>query len=126
MSDDLSELSKAELYDLAAARGIEGRGDMTKAQLLEALGGAEPEEPAEAPESPPEAPESASAPAFGDRGPEVRAVQDALVERGFRLDRNGIFDAKTAAALRSFQSVEGLAVSGEIDSATAEALAADG
>ena len=36
---DLDSLNKAELYDLAQERDIEGRSDMTKAELLKALKG---------------------------------------------------------------------------------------
>lgn len=34
---DLSKMSKAELYDLATERDIEGRSGMNKAELLEVL-----------------------------------------------------------------------------------------
>lgn len=39
-SDDLSRLTAAELYRRAQAAGIAGRSSMTKAQLIEALRGA--------------------------------------------------------------------------------------
>lgn len=38
-TDDLENKSKAELYDLATERDIEGRSSMSKAELIEVLGG---------------------------------------------------------------------------------------
>lgn len=35
--DDLSELTKAELYDMATEAGIEGRSSMDKDELIDAL-----------------------------------------------------------------------------------------
>lgn len=35
---DLEDKSRDELYEMAQARGIEGRSSMTKAELVEALG----------------------------------------------------------------------------------------
>ena len=56
-------------------------------------------------------------PKFGERGPHVVAVQQAIVRNGFTLvgGITGVFDKRTRSALRSFQKVVGLKVTGVVD-----------
>ena len=60
----------------------------------------------------------------GARGESVRALQQALVNRGISLigGVDGVFGAGTADALRRFQSGTGLPITGVVDEATASAL----
>lgn len=54
-------------------------------------------------------------PAFlpnGDRSPATVALQKLLGNAGIAVEKNGIFDQKTVAALKSFQSLKGLEVTG--------------
>lgn len=63
-------------------------------------------------------------PKFGDQGPHVVAVQQAIMRNGFTLrgGATGIFDRRTLLALRTFQKVVGLKVTGVVDAATAQVL----
>ena len=63
-------------------------------------------------------------PAFGDKGPHVVAVQTAIMRNGFSLNggATGVFNKSTQRALKSFQKVVGLKVTGVVDSATAKVL----
>ena len=63
-------------------------------------------------------------PAFGDKGPHVVAVQTAIIRNGFSLNggATGVFNKSTQRALKSFQKVVGLKVTGVVDSATAKVL----
>jgi len=63
-------------------------------------------------------------PKFGDQGPHVVAVQQAIIRNGFTLrgGATGIFDRRTLIALRTFQKVVGLKVTGVVDAATARVL----
>ena len=54
----------------------------------------------------------------GDRGDLVLWAQEHLSTAGFATDVDGDFGAKTEAAVRSFQQANGLAVSGQVDTAT--------
>ena len=61
---------------------------------------------------------------YGERGDRVRALQQALVDRGVtvRGGVDGLFGSATAAAVMNFQRAQSLRVSGTVDAATAEAL----
>ncbi len=63
-------------------------------------------------------------PKFGESGPHVVAVQQAIVRNGFTLRGGitGVFDKRTRTALRTFQKVVGLKVTGVVDAATAKVL----
>ena len=47
-----------------------------------------------------------------DRGPATLALQKLLGNAGIAVEKNGIFDQKTVDALKSFQSLKGLEVTG--------------
>lgn len=51
----------------------------------------------------------------GDRSQTVMEFQKLLASKGFELKIDGIFDAETEAAVRSFQNKNGLFESGQID-----------
>ncbi|MEN9553047.1 MAG: hypothetical protein RLY24_642 [Actinomycetota bacterium] len=63
-------------------------------------------------------------PKFGEQGPHVVAVQQAIMRNGFTLKggATGIFDKRTLAALKTFQKVVGLKVTGVVDAPTAKVL----
>jgi peptidoglycan hydrolase-like protein with peptidoglycan-binding domain len=63
-------------------------------------------------------------PAFGDKGPHVVAVQTAIMRNGFTLKggATGVFNKSTQRALKSFQKVVGIKVTGVVDTATAKVL----
>jgi peptidoglycan hydrolase-like protein with peptidoglycan-binding domain len=63
-------------------------------------------------------------PVFGDKGPHVVAVQTAIMRNGFTLKggATGVFNKATQRALKSFQKVVGLKVTGVVDVATANVL----
>ena len=63
-------------------------------------------------------------PKFGESGPAVVAVQNAIMANGFTLrgGATGTFDARTRTVLRTFQRVVGLRVTGVVDTATARVL----
>ncbi len=63
-------------------------------------------------------------PRFGDSGPAVKALQEAIVRNGFTLrgGATGTFDARTRTVLRTFQKVVGLKVTGVVDAPTARVL----
>jgi peptidoglycan hydrolase-like protein with peptidoglycan-binding domain len=63
-------------------------------------------------------------PKFGETGPAVVAVQNAIMANGFTLrgGATGTFDARTRTVLRTFQRVVGLRVTGVVDTATARVL----
>jgi peptidoglycan hydrolase-like protein with peptidoglycan-binding domain len=63
-------------------------------------------------------------PAFGDKGPHVVAVQTAIMRNGFTLrgGATGVFNKSTQRALKSFQKVVGIKVTGVVDTATAKVL----
>lgn len=62
----------------------------------------------------------------GATGPDVKAVQQALLDAGVKVPggADGIFGPKTRSAVTAFQSRQGLPTTGEIDQATAAALEA--
>lgn len=62
---------------------------------------------------------------IGARGEAVQQLQRAIMNAGFTVvgGADGIFGALTANALTSFQNANGLATTGAVDAATAEALA---
>ena len=63
-------------------------------------------------------------PVFGDKGPHVVAVQTAIMRNGFTLKggATGVFNKSTQRALKSFQKVVGIKVTGVVDTATAKVL----
>ena len=62
----------------------------------------------------------------GDKSDEVLDMQNRLFELGFLLDdRDGAFGSKTQTAVKMFQQVAGLPITGIADSATLNALYAD-
>jgi len=63
-------------------------------------------------------------PAFGEKGPHVVAVQTAIMRNGFTLKggATGVFNKATQRAIKSFQKVVGLKVTGVVDTATAKVL----
>jgi len=67
---------------------------------------------------------SASLPKFGETGPEVTRMQQAIVARGFTIKGgiDGSFGAATQVALKSLQKVAGFAPTGTLDAKTAKFL----
>ena len=63
-------------------------------------------------------------PKFGDKGPQVVAIQNAIMKNGFTLKggATGVFDRNTQRVLRTFQRVVGLKVTGVVDAQTARVL----
>ena len=63
-------------------------------------------------------------PKFGEKGAPVVAVQTAIMRNGFTLKggATGVFDNSTLKALKSFQKVVGLKVTGVVDTDTAKVL----
>lgn len=63
-------------------------------------------------------------PKFGDQGPTVVALQSAILANGFSLKggATGKFNTVTRRALRTFQKVVGLRVTGVVDEATVAVL----
>jgi tape measure domain-containing protein len=62
---------------------------------------------------------------FGFKGDDVKAVQQALVDLGYDLDKfgvDGIIGSETTAAIKAFQEAQGLEVTGIIDEPTLAAL----
>ena len=60
-------------------------------------------------------------------GKQVRALQNALNEKGFAVGAvDGIVGPKTAGAIRDFQSKEGLTATGQPDQQTLKALGIEG
>ena len=58
----------------------------------------------------------------GDRGPEVRALQERLIVAGFRVEPDGVFGDATEMAVMKFQRERGLTVDGMVGAATRKAL----
>lgn len=76
----------------------------------------------------PAVPAVAEAPGFpllGDRGPEVAALQRALIAAGIPLrgGADGVFGPATAAAVKAFQAAMGAPATGIVDEITAATLA---
>jgi len=63
-------------------------------------------------------------PKFGEKGDNVKAVQNAILGNGFTLTggATGNFDKTTLRALKTFQKVVGLHVTGVVDAPTAKVL----
>lgn len=63
-------------------------------------------------------------PKFGEQGAHVVAVQKAIMKNGFSLKggATGVFNKTTLLALKNFQKVVGLKVTGVVDVATAKVL----
>jgi len=66
----------------------------------------------------------AALPVFGDSGPTVVRLQQALIARGFTLKggADGVFSATTQATLKNFQKVVGFKPTGRLDERTAKFL----
>ena len=66
----------------------------------------------------------AKLPRFGQSGDDVRALQTALVAKGFTLvgGIDGVFSPRTRATLRNFQQVVGFKATGRLDRKTAKVL----
>ena len=56
------------------------------------------------------------------RGPEVTAVQRALIKAGHQMKADGVFGAGTERAVMAFQRSNGLPANGTVDRKTREAL----
>lgn len=54
----------------------------------------------------------------GDKGPEIAEIQARLKKYGFDIDTDGVFGAKTVAAVKHFQEVSGLMVDGVVGEET--------
>jgi peptidoglycan hydrolase-like protein with peptidoglycan-binding domain len=52
----------------------------------------------------------------------VEAIQTALKSNGEQVDPDGVWGPKTVAAVRDFQTKQGLKVTGHVDRATAQKL----
>lgn len=62
----------------------------------------------------------------GNRGEEVKSLQTALGRQGYNVGGvDGIFGAKTLAAVKAFQKAHGLTVDGVVGPQTASALGLD-
>ncbi len=72
----------------------------------------------------PEAKTAPGQPKFGEKGAHVVAVQKAIMRNGFSLKggATGVFNKTTLLALKNFQKVVGLKVTGVVDVATAKVL----
>ena len=66
----------------------------------------------------------AALPLFGDNGPEVVRLQEAIIARGFTIKGGvtGSFSEATRSALKSLQKVAGFKASGTLDEKTAKFL----
>ena len=74
--------------------------------------------------TPTAAPARSGLPRFGQSGDAVRALQQALVAKGFTLvgGIDGVFSPRTRATLRNFQTVVGFRPTGRLDVRTARLL----
>ncbi|NQV97164.1 MAG: peptidoglycan-binding protein [Acidimicrobiaceae bacterium] len=63
-------------------------------------------------------------PVFGESGPTVLRLQEALISRGFSLKGgpNGVFSSTTRSTLKTFQKVVGFKATGALDEPTAKFL----
>ena len=55
---------------------------------------------------------------YGSQGDEVKELQTALNNNGYKLDTDGIFGAKTQAAVKAYQKANGLSVDGVVGNNT--------
>ncbi len=62
----------------------------------------------------------------GDTGEDVSLLQSRLSALDYVVNENGVFDDTTAAAVRTFQSLNALTVDGKVGSQTAQALMSAG
>ncbi len=58
----------------------------------------------------------------GDKGPDIAAAQQKLVDRGYKITADGSFGPKTVGALLEFQTESGLVATGHIDALTSVKL----
>ncbi len=115
----------AALSTFQTSKGLAASGRVDE-QTAAALGGVSAS-PVSAPQPQPPAPTApAAVVAVGARGDAVKTVQSQLAAAGFagvgKID--GIFGARTSAAVVAFQQSVGLPATGSVDAATAQALAA--
>ncbi|WP_426744374.1 peptidoglycan-binding protein [Myxococcus faecalis] len=117
------ESSRAEGFDSTSSFEEDNGGAVHRERL----------QPPPPPPPPPEEKEEEPAPLplrdlkRGDTGPDVKAVQDALVKLGYLTEEQvatgpGQFGPKTEAALERFQAEHGLTASGDYAGRTREAL----
>lgn len=95
---------------------------------LTAIASGEPVEAVQAEPTPEPTPEPVNYNTLskGDKSDEVLDMQNRLFELGFLLDdRDGAYGSKTQTAVKMFQQVAGLPITGIADSATLNALYAD-
>lgn len=59
---------------------------------------------------------------LNDRGDNVKSLQQALNSAGYGLTVDGVFGAKTLAAVKQYQTSQGLSASGTVDEGTWNAL----
>lgn len=59
---------------------------------------------------------------YGDMGPEVKEIQEKLVEEGYDIVADGDFGSATEIAIKSFQEVRGLDSDGIVGQMTHKAL----
>jgi hypothetical protein len=59
---------------------------------------------------------------LGSTGTDVAVVQQALVDAGYEVPVNGVFDEQTEQAVREFQAAEGLTIDGIVGPQTATQL----
>lgn len=87
---------------------------------------AQPTKPATQPAPSPAAPGSLSGLTIGSRGDAVKRVQQILIDNGFTVvgGADGVYGVLTANAVRSFQNANAIALTGNVDEATAAALQA--
>lgn len=121
------------LREFQGARDIEATGtvDAATAAALEGVSAtpapAPTPVPAPSPAPAPDAPNS-SFPQLGDRGPQVAALQRALIAAGIAVPggADGIFGSMTAGAVIAFQRQHDLPVNGVVDARVASLLGLDG
>jgi peptidoglycan hydrolase-like protein with peptidoglycan-binding domain len=104
--------------DFQAARGLEATGIVDDATATALGSDAAPAAAATSGETP------VGFAVYGERGDRVRALQQALVDRGVtvRGGVDGLFGSATSAAVMNFQRSQSLRVTGVVDTATAAAL----
>lgn len=60
--------------------------------------------------------------AYGSRGSQVKSLQNALTQVGFRVPATGYFGSQTRSAVKSYQSSRRIAVTGTVNKSTLHAL----
>ena len=128
--------TKAAVEQFQSDRGFSPTGTVnasTAVALVEVSSAAPSSQPSPAPAANPD-PAPSEAPStvsplvglkIGSRNHDVKALQQTLIDAGFTVvgGADGIFGVLTANAVKSFQNAIGLDQSGQVDEATAAALA---